>query len=50
MGTILAWFTAVVLVLSLVLVLHHLGVDAGPAIASALHGVERVLGQPLWAL
>ncbi len=47
MGVILAWFTAVVLVLSLFLVLHHLGVDAGPILSTALHGVERALGQPL---
>ncbi len=47
MGAILAWFTTVVLVLSLFLVMHHLGVDVGPMVSSVLHGVEHALGQPL---
>ncbi|HZY91757.1 MAG TPA: hypothetical protein VFG07_03150 [Thermoplasmata archaeon] len=47
MGVILAWFTAIVLVLSLVLVLHHLGVEIGPIVSTAVHGVEHALGQPL---
>ena len=47
MGAILAWFTTVVLVLSFVLVLHQLGVDVTPSMGSALHGIERWLGQPL---
>ena len=47
MGAILAWFTAIVLLLSLVLMLHHLGVEVGPLVSSALHGVEHALGQPL---
>ena len=47
MGVILAWFTTVVLVLSLFLVLHHLGVDAPPMIAAGLRSVEHLLGAPL---
>ena len=47
MGALLAWFTTVVLAMSLMLVLHHLGVDVGPLIGNALHGVERALGRPL---
>ena len=47
MGAMLAWFTAIVLLLSLVLMLHHLGVEVGPLVSSALHGVEHALGQPL---
>ena len=47
MGAILAWFTRIVLVLSLVLVLHHLGVEVGPLVSTALHGVEHALAQPL---
>jgi small basic protein len=47
MGAISAWFTAVVLTLSLVVVLHQLGVDVSPAIGSVLHGVVQVLNRPL---
>lgn len=47
MGATLAWFTTVVLVLSLVLVLHQLGVNVTPTIGSSLHGLEHWLGQPL---
>lgn len=47
MGVILAWFTTIVLTLSLVLVLHHMGVEIGPIVSSALHGVEHTLGLPL---
>jgi len=47
MGAILAWFTTVVLVLSLVLVLGQMGVAVTPAIGTALHGVEHWLGQPI---
>lgn len=47
MGVILAWFTTVVLLLSLILVLHHLGVEVGPIVSTAMHGVEHALGQPL---
>ncbi|HTT35747.1 MAG TPA: hypothetical protein VMH78_07775 [Thermoplasmata archaeon] len=47
MGAIVAWFTGIVFVLSIVLALHHLGVDVPPAIASAIHGVEQILGRPL---
>ncbi len=47
MGAFLAWFTAVVLVLSFVLVLHQIGLDVTPFVGTALHGVERFLGTPL---
>lgn len=47
MGMILGWFTGIVLMLSGVLVLHHLGLDVGPMIGATMHGVERFLGQPL---
>ena len=47
MGAIAAWFTAVVLTLSMVVVLNQLGIDVGPSIGSVLHGVERFLNQPL---
>ena len=47
MGAILAWFTTVVLVLTFVVVLSQLGLDLTPALSSAVHGVERWLGQPL---
>jgi hypothetical protein len=47
MGAFLAWFTTIVLVLSVVLVLSQLGVDVMPTVGSALHGVERWLGQPI---
>ena len=48
MGAILAWFTTAILAVSLVLVLHQLGVDVSPVIGSALHGVEHFLGQPIF--
>jgi hypothetical protein len=47
MGAIGAWFTTVILVLSLILVLHQLGVNVAPALGTALHGVEHALGQPI---
>ncbi|MCI4336094.1 MAG: hypothetical protein L3K17_02715 [Thermoplasmata archaeon] len=47
MGVLLGWFTTVVLALSFLLVLHHIGMDLGPMIGSSLHGVERFLGRPL---
>jgi hypothetical protein len=47
MGVILAWFTTVVLLMSLFLVLHHMGVEVAPLLGNVLHGVEHVLGQPL---
>jgi hypothetical protein len=48
MGAILAWFTTAVLALSLVLVLHQIGIDVSPAIGSVLHGVEHFLGRPVF--
>lgn len=47
MGLILSWFTAIVLTVSVVVAVHHLGIDVGPMIGTTLHGVERFLGQPL---
>jgi len=47
MGASMAWFTTVVLLLSFVLVLHQIGVDVTPSIGSALHGLVRLLGQPI---
>ena len=47
MGALLGWFTTIVLAMSLMLVLHHLGLDVAPMIGGALRGVERILGHPL---
>jgi hypothetical protein len=47
MGALIAWFTAVVLSLSLVVVLNQLGLDVSPTIGSVLHGVAQFLNQPL---
>ena len=47
MGALGAWFTAVVFALSLVVVLHQLGVDVSPTIGSVLHGVAALLNRPL---
>jgi hypothetical protein len=48
MGAVVAWFTAVVLTLSLVVVLHQVGVDVSPTIGSVLHGALQVLNRPLF--
>ncbi len=42
-----AWFTAVVLLLSVVVVLHQVGFDVGPSVGTVLKGVVHLLGQPL---
>ena len=47
MGAFAAWFTTVVLVLSVVVVLHQIGVDVVPAVTTVVRGIERFLGQPL---
>lgn len=47
MGAGAAWFTAVVLLLSLVVVLHQMGYDVAPSVGAMLRGVEHMLGQPL---
>lgn len=47
MGMILGWFTGIVLMLSAVVLLHHIGVDVGPMIGVTMHGIERFLGHPL---
>ena len=47
MGAGVAWFTAIVLVLSVVLVLHQIGFDVTPMVGTAVHGLERFLGTPL---
>ena len=47
MGATLAWFTTVILALSFVLVLHQLGVDVTPALGTAVHNIEHLLGTPI---
>ena len=47
MGALVAWFTAVILSLSLVVVLNQLGLDVSPAIGSVMHGLAQFLNQPL---
>lgn len=42
-----AWFTTVVLVVCGVIVMHQLGIDITPGIASAIHGIERLFAQPI---
>lgn len=42
-----AWVVGILLIVGGVIVLNHLGVDIGTAIGSAVHSVERSLGQPL---
>jgi hypothetical protein len=41
------WVIAVLLIIGAVLTLNHLGVDVGPAMASAIRGSIHFLGQPL---
>jgi hypothetical protein len=50
MSAMRSWFYAVIGVLGLVLVLHHLGIDVTGAMGSAVHGLEQVLGRPLLTL
>ena len=47
MGALTAWFTAVVLSLSLVVVLNQLGLDVSPGIGAVLHGLAQFLNRPL---
>lgn len=47
MGAFVAWFTAVILSLSLVVVLNQLGLDVSPAIGAVMHGLAQFLNQPL---
>lgn len=48
MGAIVAWFTAVLLTLSVVVALHQVGFDVSPSIGTAVRGVEQVLNRPLF--
>jgi hypothetical protein len=41
------WVVTVLLLLGGVVVLNHIGVDIGSAMAGTVHGVERLLGRPL---
>jgi hypothetical protein len=47
MGAWTAWFWTVVLTVSGVLALNHLGLNVGPAVASVAQGVLHILGTPL---
>jgi hypothetical protein len=47
MGAFNAWFTSVLLIICGVIVFNHLGVNLAPALGTALHGVEHLLGTPL---
>jgi len=47
MTALTSWALSVLGILGLVLVLHHLGVDATATIGSLLRGTEHFLGQPL---
>ncbi|HYB63619.1 MAG TPA: hypothetical protein VEE86_04265 [Thermoplasmata archaeon] len=47
MSAAMGWFVSVISVLGLVLALHHLGVDVGASVGSAVQDLERLLGQPL---
>jgi hypothetical protein len=41
------WLIGILLVLGATLVLSHLGIDLGTAIAGMIHGLEQTLGRPL---
>ncbi|HEV2166380.1 MAG TPA: hypothetical protein VGS23_05325 [Thermoplasmata archaeon] len=45
----MAWFTTVVLIYAGVLLLVHMGVDAGGILGNVLTGVERSLSNPVSA-
>lgn len=47
MGALLAWFTAVLLVVGGVIVMHQIGIDVTPGIVGAIHGVEHLFGQAI---
>ena len=50
MSAWMSWFVALVGVLSLVVALHHLGVDLSATLGTTLHSTEHFLGQPLFSL
>lgn len=50
MSAMSGWFTTVLAVLGLVLVLHHLGVDVSTTLVSGVRGIEHLLGLPLASL
>ncbi|HEV2165766.1 MAG TPA: hypothetical protein VGS23_02125 [Thermoplasmata archaeon] len=41
------WAISVLLIVGGIVVLNHLGVDLGAAIATSMHGLERWLGSPV---
>ncbi|MCI4334841.1 MAG: hypothetical protein L3K04_04370 [Thermoplasmata archaeon] len=47
MGSLETWSVAVLLMLGAYVVVGHLGLDIGTAVAQTLHGVERLLARPL---
>jgi hypothetical protein len=47
MGAIETWSVAVLILLGGYLVVGHLGVDLGSALSAGIHGMERLLSQPL---
>ncbi|MFZ1022924.1 MAG: hypothetical protein WAN87_02165 [Thermoplasmata archaeon] len=48
MGSAMAWFTTIVLLIMLVLVFHQLGVNVTSTIGQTLQGVEHFLGEPVF--
>jgi hypothetical protein len=48
MGSAMAWFTTIVLLIMLVLVFHQLGVNITSTIGQTLRGVEHFLGEPVF--
>ena len=47
MGSAMAWFTTIVLLILLVVVFHQLGMNIGGTISTTLQGVEHFLGEPI---
>lgn len=47
MGSWTGWFWTVVLTVSGVLALNHLGLNIGPAVSTIARGVFHLLGTPL---
>jgi hypothetical protein len=50
MGSAMAWFTTIVLLILLLLVFHQLGVDISGTISNTLSGLEHFLGEPIQVL
>ncbi|MCI4318743.1 MAG: hypothetical protein L3J87_03140 [Thermoplasmata archaeon] len=47
MGTVLAWTTAVAMLIAGMFALRQLGVSVGPMITTIVRGVAHFLGHPL---